>query len=124
MTFQRLVGWLLGDCEAFAAAYTDDVFFFSNTWEDHLDHVREILAQIGEAELHFNMQKCVMAWSHVQYLGHVAVGGEICPVRDKVEALQKVPHQKTKTQVQYLLGLVGYYSWFVPPLCYGCSTSN
>ena len=42
-TFQRLMDRMLRGMESFAAAYLDDVVIFSETWEEHLRHVEEVL---------------------------------------------------------------------------------
>ena len=42
-TFQRMLDRLVQGCQAFAAAYLDDLVIFSNTWEEHLQHFGEML---------------------------------------------------------------------------------
>lgn len=46
MTFQLLMDKLLRDILDFSAAYLDDVVIFSETWEDHLDHLYQDLQRI------------------------------------------------------------------------------
>ncbi|XP_075061867.1 extracellular calcium-sensing receptor-like [Mixophyes fleayi] len=41
-TIQRTVDHLLTRCEEFAKAYLDDIVIFSETWEDHLQHVAQV----------------------------------------------------------------------------------
>ena len=38
-TFQRLMDRLLRGLESNVAAYLDDIVIFSNSWEDHRDHM-------------------------------------------------------------------------------------
>ena len=47
-TFQRLMDRLLQDCQAFAAAYLDDLIIFSETFDDHLQHIRAVLDRLQE----------------------------------------------------------------------------
>ncbi|CAM5106154.1 unnamed protein product [Eretmochelys imbricata] len=42
-TFQRLVDQLLRGMESFAVAYIDDICVFSQTWEDHVSQVKQVL---------------------------------------------------------------------------------
>ncbi|CAM4640977.1 unnamed protein product [Caretta caretta] len=42
-TFQHLVDQLLRGMERFAVAYIDDICVFSQTWEDHVSQVRQVL---------------------------------------------------------------------------------
>ena len=48
-SFQRLTDTLVSGCEAFAAAYLDDVVIYSSTWRDHIEHLRTILQCIKDA---------------------------------------------------------------------------
>ena len=46
--FQQLVEIVLCDCRKFAAAYIDDIVIFSDTWEEHLTHLREVSEEGSE----------------------------------------------------------------------------
>ena len=50
-TFQRLMNSLFNDVADHVAAYIDDVAIFSKTWEEHLDHIRDILQRFRKANL-------------------------------------------------------------------------
>ena len=41
-SFQRLMDTILAGVHEFAAAYLDDVVIYSNTWQDHLDHLEQV----------------------------------------------------------------------------------
>ena len=42
-TFQRLMDVILEGMEDFSLAYIDDISVFSETWTDHLQHLRQVL---------------------------------------------------------------------------------
>ncbi len=48
-TFQRLMDKVLQGCEHCSATYLDDVVVFSLTWEEHLEHLRQVLGAISAA---------------------------------------------------------------------------
>lgn len=50
-TFQRMMDQILQGTEMFAAAYLDDIFIFSQSWEEHLGHLQEVLKRIKAAGL-------------------------------------------------------------------------
>ncbi|XP_069835633.1 uncharacterized protein [Dendropsophus ebraccatus] len=113
-TFQRLVNQLLEEFEGFAVAYLDDIAVFSQTWEDHLSHLSQVLQRIQTAGLTIKPGKCQMAMTEVQYLGHRVGGGTLRPEQGKVEAVVAWPTPKTKKQVMSFLGTAGYYRKFIP----------
>ena len=45
-------------CRKFSAPYHDDVVIFSDTWEDHLRHLRRILDALNEVGLKVEREKC------------------------------------------------------------------
>lgn len=57
-TFQRLINSVIAPHRAYACAYIDDVAVFSNSWDDHLIHVAEVLSSISEAGFTVNIEKC------------------------------------------------------------------
>lgn len=64
------------------AVYLDDVVFYSNTWEEHLQRVRTLFDRLVWANLTVNLAKCEVARATVTYLGQ----GEFHPVEAKVVA--------------------------------------
>ncbi|XP_078793179.1 uncharacterized protein LOC144987743 [Oryzias latipes] len=113
-TFQRLMDEILRDVPQFAAAYLDDVIIFSHSWRDHMSHLRHVLHLIKAAGLTINPGKCVVAQQQVEYLGHVVGQGLVKPRVGKVEAIQEYPIPTTKKKVRAFVGLVGWYSKFIP----------
>lgn len=75
-TFQRLMDRVLRGLDEFAAAYLDDVVVFSSTWKEHLDHLRQVMERLRDAEV---TVKCQFGMDHCVYLGHVVGSGEVSP---------------------------------------------
>ena len=113
-TFSRLVNKLLMGLEGFCAAYLDDIIIFSDTWEEHLSHIRAVLTRVREAYLTLSPKKCHFAVAEVDYLGHHVGLGRVQPRAQKVQALLSFPAPTTRRQLQQFLGLAGYYRKFVP----------
>ena len=42
-TFQRMMDRLINGTDNYAAAYLDDIVVYSETWEEHKWHLRDIL---------------------------------------------------------------------------------
>ncbi|XP_047219374.1 uncharacterized protein LOC124867136 [Girardinichthys multiradiatus] len=113
-SFQRLMNHVLREVSDFSAAYLDDVVVFSQTWKDHMLHLRRVLGCIRKAGLTINPQKCAIAQKEVAYLGYVIGFGKIRPQVGKVEAVHSFPVPTTKRRVKSFLGLVGWYRKFIP----------
>lgn len=50
----------------------------------------------------------------MEFLGHVVENGTIRPSKQKTKAVVCFPEPKNMRQVQFLLGLSGYFRKFVP----------
>ena len=108
-TFQRLMDVILSPSTRFARAYQDDIVIFSETWEEHLEHLEEVFRRLEEAVLKAKPSKCVIATDHSSYLGHI-VHGQIAM---KLEALRNFRCPLCKKDVRAFLGSAGYYRRFI-----------
>ena len=113
-TFQQIMDRLVQGQHEYLSAYLDDLVVFSNTWEEHLQHLRTVLQRLQEAGLTARLKKCQFAMKTCTYLGHVVGNGVIRPSLDKIAAVQSFAIPKTKTDVRAFLGLTGYYRRFIP----------
>ena len=113
-TFQRMVDRLLEGLGAFTGAYLDDVVIFSNTWGEHLQHLRAVFDRLRGAGLTAKPKKCQLGMAHCVYLGHVVGGGKVQAEKGKVDAVNRMGAPKTKKEVRAFLGLTGYYRKFIP----------
>ena len=78
-TFRRMMNEVLRDCSAFSRSYIDDVVVFSQTWEEHLVHLRAVLTCLQWANLSLKLRKCQFSLKKVHYLGYLVGGGIIEP---------------------------------------------
>ena len=105
---------ILAGVHEFAAAYLDDVVIYSNTWQDHLDHLEQVFGRIRGAGLTMNPKKCALGQKEVSYLGYVIGEGVIRPQVEKVDAMRNCTPPTTKKKVRSFLGLAGWYRRFIP----------
>ena len=85
-TFQRLINTVIAGLEG-CSAYIDDVVIYSDTWEQHLGHVRSLMLRLREAKLTVNLAKSEFGCAHIVFLGQLVGQGQIRPVDAKVEAV-------------------------------------
>ena len=112
-TFQRLMNKLLGRY-SFIVVYIDDICVFSNTWEDHLLHIKILFDIMRDSNLTLNLEKSVFANAEIVFLGFKIGRGTLLPKDRNVEAIQQLKTPVCKRDIQRILGVIGYFRRFVP----------
>ena len=95
-TFQRIINHTVRDCWQSAWAYVDDIVIFSQSWEEHLTHLRKVFSCLQTAKLAINVSKCQFGRNGVQYMGHVIGGEAVRPDPQKLEAVNNYPKPQSK----------------------------
>ena len=113
--FQRVMDSLLTGIPG-VTVYLDHILVTGKTEEDHLSALEEVLKRLIQAELKLRRDKCVFAVPSVVYLAHKIDAHGLHPVAEKVEALWEAPIPRNVTELRSYLGLVSYYSRFLPNL--------
>jgi len=97
-TFQRLMNVIFADVIGiFVIIYLDDIFIFSKTPEEHLEHVKEVIRRLKIHRLYAKLKKCEFFRTEIEFLGHRISEGEIHPREEKVRALME-SKQPTNTK--------------------------
>ncbi|XP_075107146.1 uncharacterized protein LOC142180117 [Nicotiana tabacum] len=63
--------------DQFMVVYLDDIVIYSNTLEEHMEHLRKVFQVLRENELYIKKGKCEFAQSKVHFLGQVISNGEL-----------------------------------------------
>ena len=111
--FQRMVNGLLMDIPG-ADGYIDDLVIHSDTWEDHIRTLREVLKRLATEGLTVKPNKSKMARKDLQFLGHTIGGGLTGTQECKVQAVKQFQVPSSKKDLRRFLGMVGYYRRFIP----------
>ena len=112
-TFQRLTNQVIAGLDN-CVVYIDDILVYSNTWNDHLNHLRALFDRLNKANLVVNLMKSEFAKAKVTYLGHVVGQGQVLPREAKIQAILDFPIPTTKKELLRFLGMSGFYRKFVP----------
>ena len=113
-TFQRLMDRVLRGAEEFSDAFLDDIAVFSDTWEEHIQHLREVLTRLRAAGLTAKPKKIHLGMRQTTVLGYIVGNGVKTPEPAKTEAIAEFSQPCSKSDVRSFLGLTGYYRSFVP----------
>ena len=114
--FCAFIAEVISGLEGFVFAYLDDFLIFSETFEEHVKHLRALLERLVKFKLHLSTEKCKYARRSVIFLGHELSAEGLRPLSDKVEAVKKMQPPRTVTELRRFLGMVGYYRPFLPAM--------
>ena len=106
---------LLRGCQG-VCIYLDDILISGSTTEEHLRHLDHVLQILETAGLRLNKSKCAFMLSKIEYLGHVIDESGLHPTQEKVKAIQEAPEPKNLAELRSFLGMINYYSRFLPNL--------
>jgi hypothetical protein len=95
--------------DKFIAVFIDDILIFSKTEEDHEKHLRLVLEKLGSNKLYTKFSKCEFWLTEVAFLGHVIFVGGVSVDPSKVKNVFNWMPPMNASEIQSLLGLVGYY---------------
>ena len=113
--FQRAMDALLSDLYYQGVlCYIDDIVIYSNTLEEHLLKIEEVLKRCSAQGLYLKVSKSQIAWKEVPLLGHLVGEKGIRPNPNKVAALRASTKPKNKAELMSFLGSAGYLRRFVP----------
>jgi hypothetical protein len=113
-TFMRLMDDILRPfTNSFVVVYLDDILIFSQTWEEHLHHIRQVLQTLRQHKLCANLEKCTFGITQVQYLGYIIDERGVHVDPAKIQVIRDWPAPTTLTELRSFLGLANFYHRFV-----------
>ena len=111
----------LSEWGEFTAIMLDDILVFSETFEEHLEHLERVFNKLKIKKYWCNLSKCALAFPRVKYLGQIVGGGERKPNPDKVKHLVNMANPTTTTELRGFLGLGAYLSDYIPNFAKICA---
>ncbi|CAF3989661.1 unnamed protein product, partial [Rotaria sordida] len=113
--FQRIVSQILGPTRwQHSLAYLDDVIIYSPTFDQHLIHLDDILNRLNDANFRLNVNKCHIAKTSIDYLGHRIEHGNIRPNAENIRALLETVQPTTAKEIFRFVKAAEYYRKFIP----------
>ena len=113
-TFQRSMQRMLAPhLDKFVVVFLDDILIYSRNAESHLEHIRQVLDKLLEADFRLRLDKCDFGSNELEYLGMTLSGRGLCPSQNKIQAVTDWPRPKTVTEIRSFLGFIGFYRRFI-----------
>src|SRR5260221_1335824 len=92
VAFQRFINEVLGDLmDVCMVGYLDNILIYSDSLEDHRDHICEVLHRLHTLGLYANLKKCKFHMDTVEYLGFILSPKGLQMDPTKVSTIQDWP---------------------------------
>ena len=120
--FQTHINSIIAKAKAksFCIGIMDDLIVFSRSKAEHFQHIETVLTAIQSNGLKISPAKAKLFRNKVTYMGHkllIKNGGPcITPLRQRTEAIIKMPIPDTKRKLKGFIGKVSYLSMYLPKL--------
>ena len=86
----------------------------SEMWQEHLEHLEEVIKWPKAADLKIKHRKCKFLKTKVHYLGFLVGIDSVQPLPEKVTAIEVLEQPKDIDELRQFLGLIGFYRKFIP----------
>lgn len=113
-TFQammvRVLDGLIGEC---VVAYLDDVVVWSQTWEEHIQHLSLVLERLAINGLVCANHKCHIGKPQIKFLGHIVNEEGNKPDREQLRLIEEYSPPRTRKQVRKFFGLINWLREYI-----------
>ena len=98
----------------FVYHYLDDVAIYSESFEEHLEHIRLVLERLRQAGLTVKPQKVVFATQEISFLGHLVSPGCVRIDPEWTKPIRDFPVPRDARGIARFVGMVNFYHKFIP----------
>ncbi|CAF1480849.1 unnamed protein product [Rotaria sordida] len=70
LSFQRVMTDILSTCRQFSLVYIDDIVVYSHSFEEHLNHLTQVLSALSKHNFQLNPVKYSIFHQQIDYLSH------------------------------------------------------
>nr|VZI24091.1 unnamed protein product [Spirometra erinaceieuropaei] len=113
--FQQTMNAMLSGIPG-TAGYLDDIIIVGSSPAELQDRVCAVLERVQEHGFRLRADKCQFFLDSIKYLGFVCDDNGRHPDPEDIRAIQRMPAPKNVSQIRSFLGLISYYSAFLPLL--------
>jgi hypothetical protein len=113
-TFQRMMNDIFREhLDVFVIVYLDDILIYSQTEEEHVEHVKIVLELLRKNKLFCEYAKCFFHRKEIDYLGYVISPSGLTMSPKKIGAILEWKRPVNKVGVQSFLGFANFYRRFI-----------
>src|SRR6266498_1273255 len=116
-TFQRLMNYVLHDyLNNFVVVYLDDILVCSDTFDEHINHLRKVFTKLREANLVIKFKKCKFGQRKIKFLGHIIGTDRLRTDPENIKKIINCPVPTDVTGIRKFMRLCNYYRKFIKDL--------
>ena len=86
--------------DQFVVVFIDDILIYSQSEEEHEDHLRIVLQALRDHQLYVKFSKCEFWLTKVKILGHEVLASGVSVDPEKVEAVMSWERQKSVFEIR------------------------
>eukprot|EP00253_Pinus_taeda_P034932 PITA_34932 len=116
-TFQRAMDIAFSkEIHDFLVVYLDDLTAFSKSYQEHLEHLRQVFLICRKYGISLNPKKSLFGLEEGKLLGHIISKDGIRIDPDRIQAILQVPYPRKIKELQAFLGKINFLRRFIPNL--------
>uniref|UniRef100_A0A1I7W8B2 RNA-directed DNA polymerase n=1 Tax=Heterorhabditis bacteriophora TaxID=37862 RepID=A0A1I7W8B2_HETBA len=112
-TFQSAVRLLQQKVKCKLFVYLDDLLLTSNSAEQNLNDIEELLQAVTQLGLKMKLKKCRFGCKEVTFLGLIIGRDGVKPNPEKIKAIKDFPAPKNITALRDFIGMTNYFRRFI-----------
>ncbi len=116
-SFQRLMEGVLRNISN-VIVYIDDLLVHTQTHEDHLKILDQVLQWLHSNNLKINLDKCFFGNQEVSYLGFTLTPEGIKPGKNKLKAIKDAKPPTDVKTIRSFVGLCNFFRTHIKNLCH------
>ncbi len=99
--------------DRYVIVYIDDILIYSETLQEHIQHVRSVLQRLIKYQLYAKLEKCEFHTTSVAFLGYIISQEGVAMDEGKVNAVLNWPLPSNIKELQRFLGFANFYRRFI-----------
>jgi hypothetical protein len=97
----------------FVVVFIDDILIYSQSEEEHVDHLKMVLQRLREHQLYAKLSKCEFWIDEVLFLGHITNKDGLVVDPKKVAGILNWKAPTNARGIKSFIGMAGYYRRFI-----------
>jgi hypothetical protein len=93
--------------------FMDDILIYSQTFQQHAQHLEAVLGVLHQQELEVKKSKCTFAQQEITYLGHLISPAGVSADKKKITPIVQWKQPSNVNELRRFLGMTWYYSKFI-----------